>query len=110
MSRREDTCHGKKCPFYVRYQEYCPHFIESPWETTEGERYTTNDCAPKRSILLQQQMYNLILGTRKDTNKTRNVTQKFIEAIVCSSGAVVEAEVIDQTLIEDKTNNGKDTG
>jgi hypothetical protein len=108
MSRREDTCHGKKCPFWTRYGENCPHYMDIPWEADDGGKYYTKDCAPKRGLLLQLETYNLTLGTRRDTNKTRNVTEKFIQAIVCHSGGVIEGEVVDQQQIEE-TTDGKDT-
>ena len=98
MNRRENTCPGKKCPNYKRYGEYCPHLVMCDWESAEGDKYTTTDCAPKRSVKLQQQIYSLILGTRKDTNKTRNVTQKFLEMLVCSPGPVIDGEVVGDGL------------
>jgi hypothetical protein len=108
MSRREDTCKKRPCPFWLRYGDNCPHFVVSDWESNEGDKYSTDDCAPKRSMKLQQQIYALLLGTRKDTNKTRNVTLKFLEALMPVQESL-PAEFVEHKQIEDLTD-GKDTG
>lgn len=82
MSQRSDTCHGKECPFWKRYQEHCPHFVTGQWVTNDGHKYDTKDCAPKRSMILAQQIYDFILGARQDLNSMRNMNIKLLEEIL----------------------------
>lgn len=111
MSRREDTCPGRKCPFWKKYGEYCPHYVEGTWESKEGEKYTTKDCAPKRSMILQQQIYDQLIGVRRDYNQTRNASHQILQLAAHTVGGeiVIEGEVEEHKQIEDNKDNGKDT-
>lgn len=111
MSRREDTCIGKPCPFWKRYGDKCPNYVEGVWESKELDRYTTKDCAPKRAMLLTQQMYDHIIGTRRDFNQMRNASVQILQLAACQTGVplVVEGEIEEPKQIEE-TTDGKDTG
>ena len=100
MSKRSDTCHGKKCPFWKRYQEFCPNFVEGEWETSEGHVYKTKDCAPKRSMILSQQVYDFILGTRKDLNEMRNENIKLLEEVINPQAQIIDIDPQTTKLIE----------
>ena len=82
MSQREDTCIGKPCPFWKKYKEKCPNFVEGAWVTNEGHTYVTKDCAPKRAMILCQQVYDQMIGTRKDYNLVRNANAELIKIIL----------------------------
>jgi hypothetical protein len=73
MSQRSDTC-NVKCPFFKKYKEYCPNFVKGQWRTVEGHVYETRDCAPKRSMILCQQIYDHMIDVRQDYNQVRNST------------------------------------
>jgi hypothetical protein len=88
----------------------CPNYVEGTWESAEGEKYATFDCAPKRTMILTQQMYDHVIGTRRDYNQMRNATVEILKMAGNSVGVefIEDGEVVDQNLIEDQTN-GKDT-
>ena len=110
MSQRINTC-DPKCPFWKKYKKHCPNFIEGRWVTKEGHIYETEDCAPKRSMILCQQIYDQMIDTRKDYNEVRNISYNVLQATVGLAGSwlpqskmplkgldtvdVVEAELIE---------------
>ena len=110
MSDRRDTCIGKKCPFWIRYQESCPNYVDGSWTSTkDGHTYATKDCAPKRSMILCQQIYDQMTNVRKDYGTVRKAMGEVVQ-IACNGMGVefIEGEVEDAKLIEDK-QNGQDT-
>ena len=109
MSQRQDTCKGKPCPFWVRYGDMCPNYVEGQWKTNEGHTYSTKDCAPKRSMILCQQLYDQLIATRKDYAGVRKATVEVLQHVSFHNGIeFIEGEVEDAKLIEDKSN-GQDT-
>lgn len=98
MSKRSDTCHGKKCPFWKRYEEYCPNYVEGEWKTPDGHEYTTKDCAPKRAMILSQQLYDFMIGTRKDYNNMRSAAVQVLSLQAQTMGVeVIEGELDEPT-------------
>ena len=85
MSQRQDTC-IKTCPFWKKYKKNCPNFVEGRWVTHEGHTYETADCAPKRSMILCQQVYDHMLDVRKDYNEVRNISYNVLQATVGLAG------------------------
>jgi hypothetical protein len=80
MSQRQNTC-NEKCPFWKKYKKDCPNFVEGRWRTKEGHEYDTFDCAPKRSMILCQQVYDHMLDVRKDYGTVRNETYKLMKLV-----------------------------
>jgi hypothetical protein len=110
MSKRSDTCIGTACPFYKRYREACPNFVEGEWETTDGHKYTTKDCAPKRSMILTQQIYDMMIVTRKDYGHVRRAMIDVAQLACLNTGVeLIEGQVEEPKLIEDQSNHGKDS-
>ena len=110
MSQRQDTCTGKVCPFWKKYAEQCPNYVEGMWQTPEGHKYETKDCAPKRTMILAQQLYDFMIATRKDYAETRRASVEVLKIAANSVGVdLMEAEYVDQQQIEDNPNHGKDT-
>jgi hypothetical protein len=110
MSKRSDTCTGKRCPFWNRYGDQCPNFVEGTWLTPENHEYKTKDCAPKRSMILCQQLYDFMIGTRKDYAEVRRAVVEVTKYAALNAGVdFIEGEVEEQGLIEDKTNHAEDT-
>jgi hypothetical protein len=95
----------------MRYKDTCPNYVEGEWETPDGHTYRTKDCAPKRSMILSQQIYDLMLDTRRDYGKVRTATVQIMRLAAMNTGVefIEEGEIVEQKLIEDQTN-GKDTG
>lgn len=72
MSSRVSTCTGKVCPFWRRYNTDCPNYIECRWVTQDGHEHVTKDCAPKRSTMMVQQLYNQFVKTQGSFDQMRN--------------------------------------
>ena len=97
MSQRQDTCLGKPCPFWKKYKEFCPNYVTGTWLTNDGHEYETKDCAPKRSMILSQQLYDHITCARKDYNSMRNAAVSIFQIASQNNGIelVAEGEVVD---------------
>jgi len=78
MSNRNNTCIKQECKFWKKHKTGCPNYVESEWVTKEGHRYTVEDCAPKRSMILCQQIYNGIIDQRIDYHQVRNTTERML--------------------------------
>lgn len=102
MSNRSDTCTGKKCPFFRRYGDQCPNYVTGQWVTNDGHIYDTKDCAPKRSMILCQQIYDQMVDTRKDYNDVRNVTIQLLNHVA------VDNNIIDVTPAQQQIENKED--
>jgi hypothetical protein len=108
MSRRENTC-NKRCPFWTRYGRHCPNYVEGEWKSREGEKYPVKDCAPKRSMILTQQMYEHIIGVRRDYNQFRNASTEVLKLAAQTVGVelIVEGEIeAPKQITEETTDNG----
>jgi hypothetical protein len=102
--QRQDTCTGEKCPFWFRYKTQCPNYVEGLWKTKEGDTYQTKDCAPKRTMILTQQLYDFMFGMRMDYADVRKATEKVLQVAGNSVGAdllVVDGELEETKLIEE---------
>jgi hypothetical protein len=63
-------------------------------------------------MILQQQIYDLLLGTRRDFNKMSNASIKVLQLAAQQVGSelmVVDGDYEEQKQIEENTDNGKDT-
>lgn len=72
----ENTCNPKECALFELLggkQEQCPNYQEV-WFTPKGreEAILIKDCAPRRTFLMIQDLYNMVLDMRKDINEARN--------------------------------------
>ena len=97
-SRREDTCR-EDCPFWTRYGKRCPNYVSGSWESHDsGEKYFTKDCAPKRTMILTQQMYDHVIGVRRDFNKFHNASVEVLKLAAINTGVelIVEGEVVNE--------------
>ena len=67
----ENTC-SKDCPLWKKYKEKCPNFIQTTWKDDKGNMKIINDCSPKRTMLMIQELYNRIIGVEKAQEQQRN--------------------------------------
>jgi hypothetical protein len=74
--------------------------VDGKWKTNEGHEYTTKDCAPKRSMILSQQIYDFMTCARKDYNEMRNVAVKVLQLQAMTSGVelIVEGDIVNDNL------------
>lgn len=73
----EDTCQ-KECVFYEKYMNrekntICPFAVQTTWlNEKDGQPKVVQDCAPKRSVIMQTEMFNRLLGLQIDYEEQRN--------------------------------------
>lgn len=105
-----DTCHDK-CPFWKKYKENCPHFLKTTWtpHDSAGTPVIMNDCAPKRSVLMQMELTNRVLGLQHDVEEERNALHANLMVLAQMAQAPIDVPKIevldaqyDALLIEDK--------
>lgn len=75
----EGTCDPKNCKLFDLLggtPEQCPNFIETWWQPTaiSGESIPkkVNDCAPKRSLLMIQELHGRLIGIQQTQEQARN--------------------------------------
>ncbi|MHC4757101.1 MAG: hypothetical protein ACYTE8_00430 [Planctomycetota bacterium] len=109
----EDTC-NTDCPFWKKYKERCPNFLKTTWSPhdTQGTPVLMNDCAPKRSVLMQMEVTNRVLGLQKDVEEDRNAQRANLLAMAEMARQGMEIPQIemldaqyDTLLIEDKNED-----
>lgn len=97
------TCKKEKCPFFKAYGKECPFLVETWWESTTGDRDLIEDCAPVRSLLMQQEYYNRAIALQQSHEQARNeqakTNAKLDQTITQTKDFMIEAE---KKLIEMK--------
>jgi len=71
----EDTCQPERCKLHDLLggdQDQCPNHLLSTWVSKDGVTKAVHDCAPKRTLLMLQQMENRMLGLQKAQEEQRN--------------------------------------
>ena len=68
----ESTCKKEKCPFFLEHGTQCPFLVETWWHTDSGDKKLVEDCAPVRSMLMQQEYYNRAVALQKSHEEARN--------------------------------------
>jgi hypothetical protein len=87
----EDTCDFENCEFakcILSKKEQCPNYIQSWWiqsGTAGAKPKLVNDCAPKRTHLMVQELYNRLTGVEKSQEELRNETV-WVEAVAMIMG------------------------
>ena len=77
----EHTCTlSNECPLWKKYKEKCPNYIQTTWKDDKGNVKIINDCSPKRTMLMIQELYNRIIGVEKAQEQQRNELVYFIGA------------------------------
>lgn len=95
----EGTCRKEKCKMWQLYGEDCPNYIESWWSpppTIPGPPVLVADCAPRRTMLMMQEISNRLLGVEKSQEEARNETvwvQAVAELIGKNTGLNIHAFV-----------------
>ena len=72
---KETAC--EQCPFKIMGFSECPNYIETLWHK-EGELQPQiiRDCAPKRTLLMLQELYNRTFALQQQVGQFENVTEK----------------------------------
>jgi len=97
----ENTCNHKECKFYkfMKFKEpaECFNYKESWWTQEKGEPNLVKDCAPTRTIIMVQDLYNRLIGVQKASEQERNAMIKFAQA-VNEAKDIVKIEINDNDL------------
>ena len=65
------------------HKQNCPFFINTTWVNEQSSQpKVVNDCAPKRSVMLQMEAFNRMQGLQMSFEQQRNKTGKHTEIIV----------------------------
>jgi hypothetical protein len=68
----ENTC-NEKCHLWKKYGINCPNYIESWWTFEDKKKpILIKDCAPKRTFLMIQELYNRLVGLQQASEQQRN--------------------------------------
>lgn len=76
----DNTC-SKECPLWKKYKDKCPNYIQTTWTNEKGEVKLIEDCAPKRTMLMLQEVYNRLVGVEKSQEQQRNEFSYFTAII-----------------------------
>lgn len=71
----ENTCIKEKCLLWDLMDGKCPNYIESWWlppGTINGQPILISDCAPKRTLMMIQDLSNRLTGVQKSQENLRN--------------------------------------
>lgn len=86
----KDTCTKEKCREWGNGD--CPFMVEAWWtppENTPGQPVLIVDCAPKRALMLTQELSNRLIGVEKSQEQMRN-TGADLAVIVNSLRPVID--------------------
>jgi len=66
----------EKCPYKAKGEE-CPNYIETIWhEEGNQQPRIVRDCAPRRNLLLTQELYNRIFCLHKQVSQAEGQIEK----------------------------------
>lgn len=85
--KKDTAC--ENCPFKRMGFSECPNYIETVWHEQGSQQPTiVKDCAPKRSLLMIQELYNRTFGLQqqvsqgeKEIGEMRAAVSRLFEAI-----------------------------
>lgn len=90
----ENTCAPEKCKLHDLLggdPNQCPNYVESWWEPQEGGKpILVQDCAPKRQIIMLQDIFNRLLALQQVNEQSRNEADKINKAFIGVIGTVVK--------------------
>jgi len=94
----KDTCCLKSVFFasLLDKVEQCPNYIEGWWKPLEGEPEMFKDCAPKRTHIMVQDLYNRLIGLQQTAEQERNKSHEVTKNLI----KLFEHDVIVQKDIE----------
>jgi len=77
----KDTCY-EDCKFWKKYKDKCPNFILTTWTSDDNIPSTFKDCAPKRSVIMQMDMMQMIRGLQVDVEQDRNMQHRVVQELI----------------------------
>lgn len=69
----QDTADCTNCAFKTKKGEKCPNYIETLWDEKDAvQPKIIKDCAPKRTLLMLQELYNRTFALQTQINQAEN--------------------------------------
>jgi hypothetical protein len=102
----QGTCEKEKCKIWQLLDGSCPNYVETWWTPpplTPGPPVLVADCAPKRMLIMIQELSNRLVGVEKSQEEARNETiwvQAIAALIGKNSGLNIEAFVEEKIRLE----------
>ena len=88
---------------WMMKQGRCPNYLESWWTPKDGGTpILVKDCAPKRSLVMLQELSNRVESLQKELNQVRNADHKLREELV----NVLNTKVIEVSLLRGSDQEG----
>lgn len=94
----EATCKKGDCTFWDK-KKGCPLMVQTAWQPAlpqGGKPEFLDDCAPRRTMFMVQDLYNRLIGTQQAVEEMRNENawvQVVAEVLGKNSGINLEAFV-----------------
>ena len=78
----ENTCKQNDCKLWKKFKGSCPNYYINSFRNEEtGKHSAIKDCAPIRTMLMIQELYNRFIGVQKSNEQQRNSTMKLFSTI-----------------------------
>jgi len=73
----QDTAQCEDCAFKVKDGKKCPNYIETIWqEEGNPQPRIIKDCAPKRTLLMLQELYNRTFALQKQVSQSEGLVHE----------------------------------
>lgn len=92
----EGTCREEKCSHWAEGK--CPFSFETWWKPLEGQPKMVRDCAPIRTMLMVQELYNQIVGLHKAQDEQREQSLKVNLAFLKLLNVAIENKMQGEVL------------
>lgn len=77
MEHVQPTCREKECSHWSKGK--CPFSFETWWKPLEGQPKLIRDCAPIRTMIMVQELYNKQIGMQAALESQRNEAVKIFD-------------------------------
>ena len=74
----QGTCNEKGCKLFDLIggtPEQCPNFVQTMWQSQDSQPILVKDCAPKRTMIMMQEIHNRLVGLQQASEQQRNESQ-----------------------------------
>lgn len=99
----QSTCDGEKCKLWQLLDGCCPNYIENWWTKPGKKPALVKDCAPKRSLMMLQDIHNAFVSSQQAFEKFRNEciwVQVAAEVVGKAAGVDLRAFVLHRQQLE----------
>ncbi len=69
------TCFPDNCAWHKIIggtKEECPHYMQTTWMNEKGEIAVVDDCTPRRTLILIQELVQSNIGVQQSNEQLRN--------------------------------------